>query len=469
MSLDLLGAIPTPAERAARCDGRTPGEMADAFLAAPEFARNEVRFWVVRLREDPMAAFAGYLVAADEIIRMMARGEIGYDGFAARILAHPAVTLLRDPRPFDPFIDGGIDTSDRSQIGAHAIRTFLGRAPLGDEAADLGNLFRVWTKTLFIKDFDFYWHAVLDPALCNEPLLGAEACTSHRFGATVTVNPPLPEAVLYEDLLGSVPAELQEQLERPGKLLATRREFWDESADYALTRFTGWWRSSLDQTDTDLPEVREALATWFRATPRRDIRELYREILTSLLYRTTADADSDLPPWARGPTKSMTAEQWLDSAARGFERDLGSCDPHTDEPRDNSFFFPIQFRDPGEVVAGFDYFFFGQLMGGCAGMLGSADDPGLKLLGTHDLLSAGLCAQPPVPVGHDPSRAGDEDVERLVAFQIDRLLGRGALPDELAAAVQAGRDCRGDSTCDTARLAAQFCAGILRSATYFYY
>lgn len=481
MSLDLLGVVPTPDERRRWCDGKGPGEMADALLTAPGFAENEVRFWIRRLGEDAGAADARYLLDADGVLRSLARGELGYDDFAARILAHPVMTLLRSPRGFDffPDEDGNLDVFERHQVGAHAIRVFLGRAPVGDEAQDLGNLFRVWSKTLGGEYF-LSWQAVLDPALCDRAVLGAEACTSRRFGEAVSMELPLAASALYEDLLepidgagerelGALPLMLLEPLERPGRLLATRPEFWDQAADLSLARFTGWWRSTFDQTETDLPEVRAALAAWFRDSDERDLRALYRVVVTSVLYRAAAAADAAaaLPPWARGPTKSMSGEQWLDSASRGVGVPMVPCDPHTDEDPELDFFFPPELRDPEEVKSGFAYYRWGTLLGGCTGGGPGATDPGLRAITTQDLVAASLCGAPPREAGS--ASATDEDVARLFRHQAEHLLGRPAADEEVDAAVEAGRECRAAGGCEVGELAGQLCAGLLRSAAFFYY
>src|SRR5688572_26048464 len=60
MSLDLTGSIPTPAEMAASCAGRTPAEMADAFMATDAFVAREQKLWVQHLREDPERVMADH-------------------------------------------------------------------------------------------------------------------------------------------------------------------------------------------------------------------------------------------------------------------------------------------------------------------------------------------------------------------------------------------------------------------------
>ena len=56
----------------------------------------------------------------------------------------------------------------------------------------------------------------------------------------------------YEMVEGGVPGALEAELEKPGRLLATRQELWDTAADLALARWLGWWRSSANVPDTHL-------------------------------------------------------------------------------------------------------------------------------------------------------------------------------------------------------------------------
>src|SRR6187431_3095176 len=49
--LDLVGAIPTPAEYAETCDGQSAAAIADALMASPRFVVRERRLWIQELRE----------------------------------------------------------------------------------------------------------------------------------------------------------------------------------------------------------------------------------------------------------------------------------------------------------------------------------------------------------------------------------------------------------------------------------
>src|SRR5262249_26409627 len=156
---------------------------------------------------------------------------------------------------------------------------FLGRAPVGSEASEGANLFRLWEKAWNSGVGHYVYHAELNQGACGDAVLGAAACTANLFGTTTTVNPDLSGLpigdyngwVSYEKLAGNVPPALQKELEKPGRLLATRTEFWEEAADHALRRMLGWWKSTPNEPDSDVPEVRKALGAWFRALPGHDI------------------------------------------------------------------------------------------------------------------------------------------------------------------------------------------------------
>src|SRR5690606_21862213 len=145
----------------------------------------------------------------------------------------------------------------------HIFRTFLGRAPVVAEVGDYGNLLRPWRRLAELReggnpDLGYtgtVWPAALDPQACQDQVLGLSGCTSTLLGAPTVINPIVtPQAprgyrtnerlFYYETVHGNVPPAVQAELEKPGRLLATRAEFWDEAVDAPLRRFTGWWRSS---------------------------------------------------------------------------------------------------------------------------------------------------------------------------------------------------------------------------------
>jgi len=261
-----------------------------------------------------------------------------------------------------------------------------------------------------------------------------------------------------------VPAAIESELEKPGRLFAARAELWNEAADFALARWLGWWRSTANQPDSVLPEVRQALATWFRAQPRRDLRELYVIVMTSLLYTTSVDVESEgeRPPWATGPTKLLEPEQLLDSVAYAVDRELGACDPHTDEPIGRNFFWPQRLRET-PAAPSFDYREAGQQLGGCLGAIEPPRNPGLPALLTHIDLARQLCANPAVP-------ADITALPEVADYLFARFLARAPTQQERTALAAAATACTADPACGDARgFAREVCGALLRSTAFLYY
>ena len=449
ISLDLAGVAPAAGE----CDGKSVEEMVRHFLASPRFIPTERRFWIRRFGADPTAMMGDHIADADRIIDAVATG-LAYDDFAAQLLAHPIFTISR------PAAEANNPATTIDKI----FRTWLGRAPSFDEAGEYATLLRPWTRRFedrYGLDYSYYVHpAALDPAACKAAL----GCTSTLFDLPTTLElqltPRVPpgysqtSAQLFYYEMGPIPAAVQAELEKPGRLLATRDEFWDEAADLALARMLGWWRSSANEPETVLPEVRRALAEWFRDS--RDLRELYVVVMTSLLYTTSTEVASqgELPPWGTGPTKLLEPEQLLDSAAKALDRPLGLCDPHTDEEVGLDWYWPSRLRTPQPA----DWYGFGtdfyrataQQLGGCLGAVGAPKQPGLPAMLTHIEVAARLC----------------EGVNGDGADLVSRFLQRPPTAAEQAALAAAAQTCGAEAGCNLAR---QTCGALLRSAAFLYY
>jgi len=480
MGLDFTGSIPTPDEAARICSGHSAAEMAATFMAQPSFLAREQRLWFLHLRTHPGKVFAPYLLEGDAIVARLARGEIGYDTFATQLVAHPVVATNKPPQA-----DEGDDGKDYTAVVAsEAIRVFLGRMPVGGEADDFSHLFRVWTRDSvpdpeLMSSMVERWEPVLDPAPCRDPVLGAQACTSSMLGPSTTVSLPMLSArAPWASFMGAPPDDVRRELEKPGRLLTMRTEFWDEAADHALARFLGWWKSSKAQPDTDLPEVRAALSTWFRQTGDHDLRRLYTMIVTSILYTQSnerADGPDTLPPWAMGPSKPMLPEQWLDSVSKALARPLGFCDIHTDEPIGSNYYFPDRFRRPQPADFygfGYDYYFYvAQQLGGCSVGREPAVAPGLPTLFAQNDASQLLCAAPSViaPAAYDFNDASAGNLSRLVDFQLLSMLGRAAAPDETSAITQTAASCLPNQSCGLSLFASELCSATLRSGAFLYY
>lgn len=481
IALDLTGVIPDAGEVATLCTGKSPEQIVRGFMALPRFRATERRFWIRRLGADPTAMMADHILDADRILDAAADGTIGYHDLVAQLVAHPIMTVHRSAAEGD----------DVTTTVLHVFETFLGRAPAATEAEDFANLLRPWRRRFedrYDLGYSYYVRmAALDPGACRDPVLGAAACTSTLLGAPTTVDLQIMARVpagysqtsdslyYYELAHGNVPAALQTELEKPGRLLATRDELWDEAADLALSRFVGWWRSTPNEPDSVLPEVQRALGAWFRAHATHDLRELYVVIMTSLLYTTSAESvtEGERPPWTTGPTKLLEPEQLLDSVARALGRELGLCDPHTDEPADQSFYWPARMRTPqpaGWYGFGYDFYRTSAVtLGGCLGARQAPRSPGLPALLTHIVLARQLCAPPSalLPVG---IAASDPSTASVARDLFVRFLARAPAPDELASLEAAAAACLGDPACGTAEnLAIEVCGALLRSSAFLYY
>lgn len=485
MSLDLLGRTPSTEDIAAACTGKSAAEMARAFMAMPRFVEMERRFWIQRVGADPYMVMGDHLADADHLYDALARGEVGWDDFAARLLAHPAMTINRPVAAGD----------DVTLTVTNIFQIFLGRSPSIAEIGDYGNLLRPWRRTSERRDAlgysDGVWPASLDPMACQDQVLGVAGCTSTLLGATTVMAPVVvpqappgfetnPRLFYYETVQGAMPTALQTELEKPGRLLATRPEFWDQAVDLPLRRFVGWWRSTPAEPDTVLSEVTLALSSWFAAQPGHDVRELYVTVLSSILYTQSVEVAPDAgerPPWGTGPMKTLAPEQLLDSVSVALARPLGLCDPHTAEPvAEMGGSWPARLRKPQPADwygFGGDYYrAIGVELGGCLGARQAPRQPGLKAMFAHIALADRLCRAPSTlrPAGLAATDTTPAGVDRLADHLFRGFLARPPTVDESAAMQAAGAACFAEAGChDLDGLATQTCGALLRSAAFLYY
>ncbi len=472
MALDFTGHVPSAEDVATHCDGNTPEAMARSFMTTPEFAARERKLWIQHLGPIPEQVLADHVIELDGLVDELATGAIGYDTFAIRVSAAPGFTINRRLAEPEPYEDTGSALS----------RVFLGRAPQGGEREALARLARIWRRDWvprYDEGYGYYVRvATIDPDVCTDPVLGDLACTASLWGEEVSIELPIATEVGYETIQGAVPADLQAELERVGAVLVAQPEFWGEASDQGLRRLLGWWKSTAAQNETDVAEVRSALAAWFASTESHDVRDLYATIASSILYTRATDLAveiEDVPPWAIGPTKAMDATQFLDSLEVVFARELGMCDIHTNEPVGRNWYWPDRLRtaqDPGFHGFGYDFYFeTAQTLGGCLGALPEPAQPGLESLFTHIDLADRLCEEgdAPVPEGFDPADLGAANVDALVEHAYARFLSRAPLAEE-SAAIDAARDaCDSDDACDAQVFADELCGALLRSGAFLYY
>jgi hypothetical protein len=472
MALDFTGRVPSDADVSTHCDGKSPEAMARSFMDTPEFAARQRKLWIQHLGPIPEQVLADHIIELDDLIDQLATGAIGYDTFAIRVSAHPGFALNRMIAEPEPYEDSARALS----------RVFLGRAPQGAELETLARLFRIWRRDWvprYAEGYGYYVRvATIDPDVCTDPVLGQLQCSGALWGGEVSIDLPLTDEVLYESIAGAVEPGLQAELERVGELMVQQPEFWGEAADHGLRELLGWWKSTPAQNETDVAEVRSALAAWFAGTEGHDVRDLYAMIASSILYIRATDLPEDapeLPPWAIGPTKAMDATQFLDSLEVVFERELGFCDIHTPEPIGRNWYWPDRLRvaqDPGFAGFGYDFYFeTAQTLGGCLGAIPEPAQPGLESLFTHIDLADTLCedGDAPVPAGFDAADLGAANIDALVQHAWSRFLTRAPLPEEAEALEAARTACEGDAGCDGQQFADELCGALLRSGAFLYY
>jgi hypothetical protein len=384
MAIDLLGRVPTDAERTT-CRGQTFAQMAQTFLASPQFERTQRRAWSELAKYESLLIWGEDIVDLDGLVGALYRGDIGYPEFVRRYVVHPAFYGLH---PDDSW------TSNVFSI-------FLGRAARQDELDAARPLLVPWVAKAYAGREVFWNHyqsalangANEDSAtnfgvtlayngakvewgmnLCNcTPKLLLAGCFSMVFGELARFEPfcvnPIaerapenfhrlaPRTPSSDDLCpddvtrrpecadrergptqntfdefeqwAELPAAQAVQLNSVGDALLARDELWEAEVDRELRKLLGWWQATFKHPESDLPEVRALLAGMLRdGTSVRDVISL---IVTSQLYVQPAAAPEGVDPvsspqWAAGPSKLLAGESWLASAAIAVGETAGSCD-----------------------------------------------------------------------------------------------------------------------------------------------
>jgi hypothetical protein len=384
MAIDLLGRVPTDAERAT-CRGQTFAEMAKTFLAAPELERTQRRAWGELAKYESLIIWGEDIADLDALVGSLYRGDIGYPEFVRRYVVHPGFYGLH---PDDSW------TSNVFSI-------FLGRPARQDELDAARPLLIPWVAKAYAGGEVFWNHyqgALANGATeeaatsfgdtlayngakvewgmnlcrCTPDLLNA-GCFSTVFGELVSFQPycvnPAPRApenfhrlaprtpssddlcpdgltrrpecadrergqaaITFAEFIEwqQLPAAEATQLDGVGNALLARDELWEAEVDRELRKLLGWWQATFKHPESDLPEVRALLAGMLR--DGASVRDLIALIVTSQLYVQPAAAPDldrgviDLPQWATGPSKLLAGESWLASAAIAVGETAGVCD-----------------------------------------------------------------------------------------------------------------------------------------------
>src|SRR5581483_7572465 len=134
MAIDLIGRVPTPVELEA-CTAQAPGAMADTFMAMPEYAAAQARWWAEAYGFDVgFKSWYGDNYDLDALTRMLfAQQPIAYADYVARAAVHPAFYAVHQGDDWAAFL----------------FSIFLGRSARPDEIAGFRPLLGLWVSRSF--------------------------------------------------------------------------------------------------------------------------------------------------------------------------------------------------------------------------------------------------------------------------------------------------------------------------------
>lgn len=447
--IDALGVRPTRAELEAQCIDRPIEEVIAALTARDEFRWERRRRFADRLQYNDAMIDRDSIRALDALVDRLYRGELGYRDFAIETLAHPGFVGR-----FLAYSDGREDT-----VAEAAFTAFLGRPATAAEAEDLAPLWSAWRPrfidpaTLPPGDTSRYAAPLIDPYACEA---GTRACVSTLLGVAAVEFPRDGRSGLLN--MDALTAADWEALRAPGSLLVDQPTFWEAAADEVLRTYFGW------DFGAALPEAREALIAELRENGG-DLRALEHAVMASAAYAfaapatasssATATARSGTPRYAYGPTKFLSPEAWLKSAAVFTGAHLEDCDFRVPNLPDTAL------RDPWFRTAA-------RAMGGCPGAFDEqtaqtakrAIAPGIEESVARDEAALELCARQPPP---GPSDTRESIIERA----LENAFSRAPTPEDVADLAAAAAT--GCADCTAHELSTDLCIGLLGGVEYATY
>jgi hypothetical protein len=467
--IDLLGQSPTDVEYEQECKWRETDELVDAFMARPEYILTSQRAWADLFQMNSAAGTNwAYIADLDAKAGELHAGTITLGQFAELASTHP----------------GFLGRWDGLDLVAFAFRAFLGREATPAERLALEPLWHLWEE----RDVPDAMQAnakmvVVDTNNCASP--NQSACNSDFWGdQTVIIDPPMPGApdpelnVIDQATLTDAQWAI---LRTPGQSIATQENFYESYVDRALVRYLGY------DAGAELPLVRQALVDLMVANGG-NVRDVDREILTSILYTSTnryeepdeLDAEDWDPPYWHGPIKQMDAEDWLRSANKLAGLPVASCDHRYPEVQMGAGGFHPHTYPVMEGGTAPDYTFRdkAQLLGGCPDRIAQFRESRTGLIAalTQATLTAELCAMagtnaPIYPLGvvDDPNDKSEAALWAAVDQVYSAAMIRPVM-DGAADGVQTGITlCRDDGSCTATEFAVQACRLVLKSADFIYY
>jgi hypothetical protein len=466
--IDLRGESPTDLEYEQTCKYKTPAELVDAFMAAPEYIRTSQRIWADLFQMSSTVTHYAYIADLDARAGELHAGTINLTQFAELASTHPAF----------------LGRWDGNDLVAFSFRAFLGREATPAERLALEPLWRMWEERDVVDPMQSNAkNVVLNTLVCAAP--NEADCHSDFWGdETVIVPPPVPgdatdpgPNIIDQSMLTDQQWAL---LRRPGQLIAEQPAFYESYVDRALIRYLGY------DAGAELPAVRQALVDLMNET-QGDVRAVDREILTSGLYTSTNryeevdtpdDEDWDAP-YLHGPVKQMDAEDWLRSAYKLAGMPTVGCDHRYPEVQQGAGgFHPNTYAALGNGAPDYTLRDKAQLLGGCPDRVGQFRESRTGLIAalTQATLTAELCEMAsedapiyPLSVVDDPNDKSEEALWEAVDLVYSAALVRPVMDGASEGVDEGIQLCRDDLECTPTEFAIQSCRLVLKSADFFYY
>ena len=521
LAVDLIGRIPTEQESIA-CESETPTQMADRFIAMPDYVLAQSRSWGERFYNADELWF-NYAVEVDDLVQRLYRDQMTYGDFTTTLIVHP----------------GFYSVFQGDDWASNVVRFALGRPARADEIAGMRALQRVWDGRRYC-DGTVWFNAFVEgnrnnardaDGACSRTEWavnycrcrdgdGNSTCKSDVFGTLVDFGaegcadpenrdsdinmlrvsdvaagraaicpgaPPLPSCAdrAYGDngvagqlsRLGQIGGAQLTRLQSLGRVLAARPDYWEAAVDREMRRFFSWWQNGLRRPDFDIPEVRRLLSEELRRTG--SIRQLQRTIVTSLLYiqpaEIRAERPADSPVWSYAPTRVLTGERWLDSVGTvTMGQATGVCDyrfvaANYDWERmvdHRLIMFPPPLNRFSE-----QYHEWAEQVGGCS-TRGRSTQSSLSVVSAQHDIARRMCAYGTAVLPTDGVTGSAESVAAVATRLYRRTLGRAPSTDELATLTDEMAQCQaaGATGCTSVEVAHRWaCLRLVDSAEFAIY
>ncbi len=466
--IDLRGESPTDLEYEQVCKYKTPAELVDAFMAQPEYVRLSQRVWADLFQMNSLVTHYAYIADLDARAGELHQGTLTLGQFAEIAATHPAF----------------VGRWDGNDLVAFSFRAFLGREATPAERLALEPMWRLWEERSVVDPMQSNAkNVVVNTLNCAAP--NQADCHSDFWGdETVIIAPPVPGDVsdpgpniIDQSMLTT---EQWDVLRRPGQLMASQAAFYESYVDRALMRYLGY------DAGAEIPLARQALVDMMNENGG-NVREIDREILTSILYVSTnryeevddPDDENWDAPYLSGPVKQMDAEDWLRSAYKLAGMPVLGCDHrYPDVQSGAGGFHPHTYAVLGNGSPDYLLRDKAQLLGGCPDRVGQFRETRTGLIAalTQATLTAELCEMAsidapiyPLSVVDDPNDKSEEALWEAVDQVYSAALVRPVLEGANEGVDQGITLCRDDLECTPTEFAIQACRLVLKSADFFYY